>query len=142
MVSKKSEKRFFSGMSYREVQRSNSNRRDYLPKKDQQWLKKNGYKNIGWENVVRLYQKINDLLLSFNPDESTLEELFLKADQIGSKYQSPEEIAAFNQTLQTEVEAIADEIDNQFPDGEPEFIDYSKKPHSSLKIKNIKNRNN
>mgnify|MGYP001800671159 CR=1 FL=1 len=119
MASKKSKKRLFSGMGYREVQRSNSGRRKKLPKKDQIWLKEQGYKNVGW-------------------DEDTLEELFLKADRIGNKYQTPAEIAKFNQKLSTEVNEIADEIDRQFPEPETEFVDYSQtatKRQSSTKRK-------
>jgi hypothetical protein len=140
MEKKNSGKRLFSGMSYRDVQRSNSNRREHLPKKDQNWLKENGYKNIGWENVIKLYQKINDFLSSSDPDEPSLEELFLRADQIGNKYQNPEEIEAFNQTLRIEVGAIADEIDKQFPDEEVEFVDYSQQPYPSSKAKKTRKR--
>ena len=125
MGSKKSKKRLFSGMSYREVQRSNSNRRSNLSKKDQKWLKDNGYKNVGWDNVIKLYQKINDFLTSSDLDDPSLEDLFLKADKIGSKYQTQEEVEAFNQALKLEVEEISDEIDKQFPDLEHELVDYS-----------------
>ena len=126
MASKKNKKRLFSGMGYREVQHSNSNRRNKLSKKDQIWLKEHGYKNVDWDNVIKLYQKINALLLQPDPNEDTLEELFLKADRIGNKYQTPEEINEFNQKLAAEVNEIADEIDRQFPDPEMEFIDYSR----------------
>ena len=138
MASKKSKKRLFSGMGYREVQRSNSGRRKKLHKKDQIWLKEQGYKNVGWDHVTKLYQKINDLLLQPDSDEDTLEELFLKADRIGNKYQTPAEIAKFNQKLSTEVNEIADEIDRQFPEPETEFVDYSQtatKRQSSTKRK-------
>lgn len=124
MASKKTKKRLFSGMGYREVQHSNSNRRSKLPKKDQSWLKQQGYKNVGWENVIKLYQKINDLLIEPDPDEDTLEELFLKVDRIGKKYQTSEEIKDFNQKLASEVNEIANEIDRQFPELEIEYIDY------------------
>lgn len=125
MVSHKSKKRLFSGMGYREVQRSNSDRRSKLPKKEQVWLKNQGYKNIGWDNVIELYQKINALLLQPDPNEDTLEDLFLKADRIGNKYQTPDEIKEFNQKLATEANEIADAMDQQFPELEMEFIDYS-----------------
>lgn len=125
MASKKAKKRLFSGMGYREVQRSNSNRRSKLPKKDQSWLKERGYKNVGWDNVIKLYQRINDLLLQPDANEDTLEELFLKVDRIGNKYQTPEEIKEFNQKLSAEVNEIANVIDQQFPETEGEFVDYS-----------------
>ena len=140
MTRQKQKRRLFSGMSYREVQRSNSNRRSKLPKKDQKWLKENGYKNVGWDNVVRLYQKINAILADPNSDEPTLEELFLKADQIGNKYQTPEEIEAFNQELRTEVSAISEEIDRQFADEECEFVDYSKQSNHSLRKRATRKR--
>ena len=125
-MANKKQKRLFCGMSYCEVQRSNSDRRSKLPTKDQKCLKVQGYKNIGWDNVVNLYQKINDLLSQPDPDEETLEDLFIQADRIGNKYQTPEEIAAFHQQLSVEVNDVANEIDRQFPDSQVEFIDYSK----------------
>ncbi len=124
MASKTSQRRTFSGMSYREVQQSNSTRRSQLPKEKQAWLKKNGYKNVGWDNVIRLYQKINDLLARPDEDESTLEELFLQADRIGQKYQTPEEIETFKKQLEAEVSEISDKIDQQFPDTTVEMIDF------------------
>jgi len=141
MASKRSGKRSFSGMNYREVQRSNSNRRSLLSKKDQKWLKENGYRNVGWDNVVKLYQKINDFLSS-DPDESTLEELFLKADQIGNQYQTLEERESFNQALKEEVDEIVNVIDQQFPDEEFEFADYSQQVRLSPKRKPVATRKN
>ena len=138
MARKKNKKRFFSGMSYRDVQRSNSDRRSKLSKKDQKWLKEKGYRNVGWDNVIKLYQKINELLIQPTSEEDTLEELFLKADRIGNKYQTPEEIAAFNQQLSIEVNEISDEIDRQFPNSEMEFIDYSQPTHKEKKALNRK----
>ncbi|MBD2081816.1 hypothetical protein H6G01_18250 [Leptolyngbya sp. FACHB-17] len=111
-------------MAYREVQRSNSNNRVKLQQDDRQWLKANGYRNVGWENAIQLYQKIQLLL---EVEDSTLEDLFLEADRIGNKYQTPQEIAAFNQELSEIVNEISDEIDRQFPDTEIESIDFSKK---------------
>ncbi|MBE9076947.1 hypothetical protein IQ241_06495 [Romeria aff. gracilis LEGE 07310] len=135
MVSQRNKKRLFSGMGYREVQRSNSNRRSKLPKKEQEWLKESGYRNVGWDNVIELYQKINDLLSSSNSDEPSLEDLFLQADRIGNKYQTSEEIDAFNRSLRSEVEEISNQIDKQFPDSdsEYEFVDYSKQPRKPVK---------
>ena len=130
-----SKKRIFSGMSYRAVQRSNSNRRSDLPKKEQIWLKENGYKNVGWDNVIKLYQKLNELMLQSDANEDTLEELFLKADRIGNKYQTPAEIREFNQKLSVAVNDVAEEIDRQFPETEIEFVDYSKAPKNQSSIK-------
>ena len=131
----KSKKRLFNGMSFREVQRFNSDRRSKLPKKNQNWLKENGYKNVGWDNVIKLYQKVNDFLVQPDQNEDTLEELFLKADRIGRKYQTSQEIDAFNQQLAAEINEIADEVDRQFPEHEMEFIDYSQPSHHHLRKK-------
>ncbi len=135
MVSQKCKPRRFSGMGYREVQCSNTDRKKKLPKADQVWLKTNGYRNVGWDNVIELYQKINDLLVSPDSDDPTLEELFLKADQIGKKYQTVEEVKAFEQVFQAEVNAISEQIDQQFPDQEVEIVDYSQPSRSSQKRK-------
>lgn len=61
MANQKSPKRTFKEMSYREVQRTNSENRSKLKKESQQWLKDNGYKNLGWDKVIDLYQKIEEL---------------------------------------------------------------------------------
>lgn len=117
-------KRLFSGMGYREVQRANGDRRSQLPQKSQVWLKQNGYRNVGWDNVIRLYQKINDLA---DDQEDSLEDLFLKADQIGEKYQTAEERAQFNQQLSDVVGKIDALVDEQFPEEEAEVIDFSRR---------------
>lgn len=123
---KKTQKRLFSGMGYREVQRSNSQRRSLLDKDVQRSLKSEGYKNVGWDNIVALYQKINELMLQPDPSEDTLEDLFLRAERIGNKYQTSEEITEFNQKLAAEVNKIAEKIEQQFPEPEGgEFYDYS-----------------
>ncbi|MBE9109689.1 hypothetical protein IQ273_09710 [Nodosilinea sp. LEGE 07298] len=140
MASQKRKQRLFSGMNYREVQRSNTNRKKKLPKADQVWLKTNGYRNVGWDNVIKLYEKINDFLAAPDTDDPTLEELFLKADQIGKKYQTTEEVNAFEQAFQTEVHAISDQIDQQFPDQEVEMVDYSQSSRSHPKRKTAKSR--
>ncbi|MGM3305521.1 hypothetical protein ACSQ6I_05930 [Anabaena sp. WFMT] len=138
MTNKKNKNKTFQGMSYREIQRANSNNRNNLHKEDQRWLKDNGYKNIGWDDVIKLYQKIKDFLDKYQLQDLTLEELFLEADHIGNKYLSDQEIQEFNQKLAKEVNEIADEIDKQFPDTEIEIIDFSQK----TKNKYTKNRNN
>lgn len=122
----KTKKRLFSGMGYRQVQRDNAGRRGQLSKANCALLKAQGYKNVGWENVTSLYQKLNGLCLQPDPNEDTLEDLFLKADRIGSKYQTRAEIEAFDQKLAVEVNEIADIADRQFPESETEFIDYSR----------------
>lgn len=115
----------FKGMNYREVQGANSKNRIKLNQDNQQWLKIHGYRNVGWVNVINLYQKIEGFLERERWKEFSLEELFLEADRIGNKYLSGREIADFNQRLSQEVNAVAEEIDRQFPDTEIEVMDFS-----------------
>jgi len=133
MANKKSKK--FNGMSYREVQRANSKNRSKLHKEDQNWLKDNGYRNVGWNNVVNLHQKIEDFLDKYRLDDLTLEELFLEADRIGNKYLTNQEIEEFNQRLSKEVNEVSEEIDKQFPDTEIEIIDFSDKTNNMSRNK-------
>lgn len=121
--SKKSRK-YFNSMSYVEVQRTNSENRKRLSPDKQRWLKENGYKNVGWENVIRLYQKIEEWLDKAKFEDMSLEELFLEADRIGNKYLSAEEIAAFNQQMMKEAIEIGELIDQHFPDTEFEILDF------------------
>ncbi len=131
MAKQKNKKRSFNEMSYCEVQSSNSNKRKSLHKKDQKWLKDNGYKNVGWEQVINLYQKIADFLEKYKLEDFTLEELFLEADYVGNKYLNKQEIETFNQKLANEVNKVAEEIERQFPDTTFEFIDFSQKVKKS-----------
>lgn len=125
MATRKSQKRNFNGMSYGEAQRANSRNRDRLKKESQKWLKDNGYKNVGWDNVINLYQKIEELLEPSQFESMSLEELFLEADRIGNKYLSSTEIKEFNKQLSKEVAEIEELVEQQFPDTEIEIIDYS-----------------
>lgn len=139
MASKKSRRRDFNGMSYVELQRCNSANRSSLKQEDQRWLKDNGYKNVGWDSAVNLYQKINEFLDKYQFEDMSLEELFLEADRIGNKYLTPQEILEFNQKLSKEVAEIGELIEQQFPDTEIEVIDYSKKtPNKAQKKRNQK----
>lgn len=122
-------------MSYGEVQRMNSKNRSKLMKEDQKWLKDNGYKNVGWENVINLYKKIEEFLDKSRFVDMSLEELFLEADRIGNKYLTPNEIEDFNQQLSQEVNEIAEIIEQQFPDTEIEIIDYSQKTNKRTQKK-------
>ncbi len=126
MAIPKKSRRIFQGMSYHEVQSSNSTCRTKLHKEDQKWLKENNHKNIGWDNVIILYKKIEDFLDKYTLEDTTLEELFLEADRIGNKYLTNTEIEEFNQRMSKEVNEISKEIDKQFPDTEIEFIDFGK----------------
>ena len=134
MNKKKRKSKKFQGMNYRMVQKTNSRNRNKLSPKEQEWLKNNGYKNVGWKNVINLYQKIEELLDRYKIEDLTLEELFLEADRIGNKYLTSQEIQDFNIKLSREVNEIAEEIDKQFPEAEIEIIDFSqqtKKKHRS-----------
>lgn len=126
MSREKAKKRTFSGMSYCEVQRANSTNRIQLQKADQKWLKQNGYRNTGWDNVINLHQKIQEFLEQYKLGELTLEDLFLEADRIGNKYLTHQEREEFNQKLAKEVNGVSEEIDRQFPDTEVEIVDFSK----------------
>lgn len=130
-----SQKRNFDGMSYREVQRANSNNRSKLQKEDQKWLKDNSHKNVGWNSVITLYQKIKEFLDRDSLEDSTLEDLYLEADRIGNKYLDRHEIEEFNRAFSKELNEIAEEIDKQFPDTEIEAVDFrdktDKKPRKS-----------
>lgn len=135
MPTKKSLKRTLNGLSYHTAQRTNSNNKKKLNPEDQKWLKDNGYRNVGWENVINLYQKIEELLDKYKFEDLTLEELFLEADRIGNKYLTPEEIQEYNQQLAKEVSEISELIDQQFPDTEIEVIDFSQKTKTKARGK-------
>lgn len=130
-------KKIFQGMTYRELQKHNSQNRIKLSPEDQKWLKENNYKNIRWENVINLYNQIQDFLVKYQVEDLTLEELFLEADHIGNKYLTEEEIQDFQQKLAKQLNEIAEEIDKQFPDTEIEIIDFSQ----NTKFKPRKKRN-
>lgn len=138
MANPKSRKRTFNGMSYNEVQRANSSSRSKLKPEEQKWLKDNGYKNLGWDRVIHLHQKIEELLDKSRFENMSLEDLFLEADRIGNKYLTPDEIAAFDQQLSQEAAEIGALVDQQFPD-EPEAIDFGKTAQKSQKKRNQKN---
>ncbi len=124
MTTRKSRARNFNGMSYRELQRANSVNREKITKEQNQWLKDNGYRNVGWDPVISLAQKLDEILDESRFDEMSLEDLFLEADRIGNKYLTSEEIQEFNQKLSQEVSEIGELIDEQFPDTEVEVIDF------------------
>ncbi|MEH2073017.1 MAG: hypothetical protein V7K57_01120 [Nostoc sp.] len=108
MTEHKTKKTIFNGMSYRDTQRVNSKNRTKLKQEDIHWLKTEGYKNVGWNNVISLYHKIKDFLDKYQFDDLTLEELFLEADRIGNKYFTAQEIQETNQRLAKEVNEIAE----------------------------------
>ncbi len=120
----KSKARTYKTLTYKELQTHNKEARSQLKSTDRQWLKTNGYKNLGWNNTIALYEQIADLQSQYDLENDSLEDLFLQADRIGNKYQTPEEISAFQAEFASEANAIAELIEAQFPDHEPEIIDY------------------
>jgi hypothetical protein len=117
--------RFYNGMKYRQLQSYNTQKRQSLSKEKKQWLKSNNYRNIGWEKIIKLYEKITEFLLKDSLQDMSLEDIFLEADRIGNKYQNPEEIYKVNQQLSQINQEISDEIDKQFPDDEVVFLNFS-----------------
>ncbi len=135
-LKKQNNKKIFQGMDYRQVQKSNSKNRLKLKQEEQKWLKNNQYKNIGWNNVINLFNKIKDFLEAEKIKGLTLEELFLEADRVGNKYLTSQEIREFEDKLAQQVNQIAVMIDEQFPDSEIEIIDFGSKNNNKRKIKN------
>jgi hypothetical protein len=134
-LKKQNNKKIFQGMDYRQVQKSNSKNRLKLKQQEQKWLKNNQYKNIGWNNVINLFNKIKDFLETEKIKGLTLEELFLEADRVGNKYLTSQEIREFEGKLAQQVNQIAVIIDEQFPDSEIEIIDFGSKNNNKRKIK-------
>ena len=126
MSGKKSSKRIFKGMSYRQVQRKNSRNRQQLSKENQFWLKKHNHRNIGWSNVIQLFDKLEELQEQEIVKNLSLEELFIEADFIGNKYLDSQEINQRNLRIAKELDEIADIIDSHYPDNTIEISDYSK----------------
>ncbi|MEM7593977.1 MAG: hypothetical protein AAF383_21135 [Cyanobacteria bacterium P01_A01_bin.83] len=126
MSSKKSSARTFRGMNYRKVQRKNSRDRQQLTKENQTWLKHHNHRNIGWVNIIELYEKIRELQEQEKVKNLSLEELFIEADRIGNKYLKSKEINQRHQRIARELDEIANIIDSQYPDQIVEIIDYSK----------------
>jgi hypothetical protein len=139
MANNQRQKKQIDGMGYRELQRYNSERKAKLPKTDQKLLKQQGYRNVGWTDVLKLHEKINALLTP-EPDLPSLEDLFLAAERIGNKYQTQAEITVFNQKLADEADAIADLVDIQFPEPEFEFVDYSQTSRVPVKPQKTKRK--
>lgn len=125
MKKKQKECRTFQTMTYRQVQRFNADRRSQLSASDNQQLKRDGYINVGWENVINLYRKLEDILKINQLEDLSLEELFLEAERIGNKYQTTGETNEFNQQLAHEADLINQKIDSLYPDTEIEVIDFS-----------------
>jgi predicted Rossmann fold nucleotide-binding protein DprA/Smf involved in DNA uptake len=121
----KNKTRTFKRMGYRQVQRKNSRNRKLLIKEQQKWLKDKGYKNVGWNDVINLYNKLQEIQQEENIKSLSLEELFIEADRIGNKYLDSKEINQRNLAIAKELNQIADLVDEQFPDNTVEVIDYA-----------------
>lgn len=126
MSRKKSSARTFQGMNYRKVQRKNSRNRQQLTKEHQAWLKKHSYRNVGWNNVIKLFKKIEEIQEQETVKSLSLEDLFIEADRIGNKYVDSKKINQRHQKIAKELDEIADIIDRHYPDRIIEVIDYSK----------------
>lgn len=113
----------YKGLGYKALQKNNRSQREKLSKTDCNWLKANGYSNVGWSHVISLSDKIQSLQ---ELAEWSLEDLFLEVDRIGEKYQEPEEIQAFQAEMAAEAEQISEIIDQIFPNNEPEIINFSR----------------
>ena len=125
MASIKNKARTFNKMKYHQVQRKNSRNRKLLAKEQQRFLKDNGYRNLGWENVINLFNQIQDIQQTESIKNLSLEELFIEADRIGNKYCDSKENNRRNLKISQELNEIADIIDAQFADRTAEVIDYS-----------------
>ncbi len=121
----KSPAKSYQGLSYRSLQQKNAVERAQLLRDQQQWLKQNGYRNLGWDAVIQLQEKIVDLRAQNELADASLEELFLEADRLGNKYQTAAEIEQFQRSMTEEATAIADLIEQHFPQTEIEVIDFS-----------------
>jgi hypothetical protein len=117
----------FQGLGYRQLQQVNSTQKQQLQAEELIILKNEGHKNTGWESVIRLQKRIQELLTSIYRTGWGLDQLFLEADRIGRKYQSSIEIAAHEEQLAILSMEIDDIIDKQFPDTEVEIISFSGK---------------
>jgi hypothetical protein len=123
--------RTVEGLGYRGMQQANAARRDRLSKTDRAALKQQGFRNVGWDNVICLSQRLDELLNKPELDQSdlpSLDSLFLEADRIGNVYQSAEEIAAFNQALAEASSAVDEAIEAHFPDNEVEIVHFQSGP--------------
>ncbi len=135
MASTKKPARSFNGMTYREVQCSNSSQRSQLPKPQQQQIKQSGFRNVGWENVINLYNHLETLQAKLNDELPSLETLFLEADRIGNKYQTETERQAFTQKMAAVSTEMSELIDQQFPDTEAEIISFKGKQKTNRRSK-------
>jgi hypothetical protein len=116
--------KLFQSMTYRQVQKLNSQSRLTLRKDDQIWLKQQGFRNIGWSNVIKLYENISAILERYDQELPGLDELFIEADCIGNKYLDPNEIQEYQSKLADQNRLFEEQVDQQFPDTEVEMIDF------------------
>lgn len=112
---KKGQKQY-NGKNYRELQSHNKKQRQGLSPPEQQQLKKEGYKNLGWKNVIALWEKLQEIQLLKEVEETTLESLFIDATRIGRKYLTDKEMNDFYQELAQVNQEISDQIDEIFSD--------------------------
>jgi hypothetical protein len=120
-------KKEFNGMGYRQIQQSNSDNKTKLKPEEIKLLKNTGYRNVGWDKVIQLYPKIQEMLDSPYRGDWSLGELFVEADRIGQKYQYDDEIETFERKFEIVSQEIETEIDRHFPDTEVEIIDFARR---------------
>jgi hypothetical protein len=116
--------KLFQSMTYRQVQKLNSQIRLTLRKDDQIWLKQQGFRNVGWSNVIKLYENISAILERYDQELPGLDELFIEADCIGNKYLDPNEIQEYQSKLADQNRLFEEQVDQRFPDTEVEMIDF------------------
>jgi len=116
--------KLFQSMTYRQVQKLNSQSRLTLRKDDQIWLKQQGFRNVGWSNVIKLYENISAILERYDQELPGLDELFIEADCIGNKYLDPNEIQEYQSKLADQNRLFEEQVDQRFPDTEVEMIDF------------------
>lgn len=123
----KRNRRTFEGLNYQQTQRHNRDRREQLSRAIQAELKASGYRNVGWDNVIRLYQHLDERFRQQQIDDMSLEDLFLEADRIGNKYLTAEEQESNRRLLAAETSQIAPLIDQHFPDNTTEMVSFAPK---------------
>ncbi|MFN5855023.1 MAG: hypothetical protein ACK456_03855 [Pseudanabaenaceae cyanobacterium] len=116
--------KLFQSMTYRQVQKLNSQIRLTLRKDDQIWLKQQGFRNVGWSNVIKLYENISAILERYDQELPGLDELFIEADCIGNKYLDPNELQEYQSKLADQNRLFEEQVDQRFPDTEVEMIDF------------------
>jgi hypothetical protein len=121
-------KRTYRDLDYPALQAQNSQQRAQLSLEQRRHLQQQGYKNVGWEKVIALAERLEQLRMPGEFADWSLDELFLEAERVGDRYQTPDEIARHRDQMAVETAAIEALIEQQFPDPDPEVIDFAHRP--------------